>query len=147
MIECLTCKSLTGEAPLSPGPVIYSGQYWQVEHMYPTGLRGWLVIILKRHIEALHELSQDEATELAVIQTKFTKILRQELNTQKEYFLCFAEKEGFNHIHFHLVSILENLPEKYRGANIFSVNKEITVPEETIKELSEKLQRISNVEV
>jgi hypothetical protein len=51
-MECLTCKSNSGEQRISPGPTIYEGEYWFVEHAYPVKRLGWLVIVLKRHEEA-----------------------------------------------------------------------------------------------
>ena len=56
-MECWTCKSNLGEKRISPGPTIYEGKYWLVEHAYPIKMIGWLVIVLKRHAEALHELT------------------------------------------------------------------------------------------
>ena len=47
-MECLTCKSNSGEQRISPGPTIYEGQYWLVEHAYPVKRVGWIVIVLKR---------------------------------------------------------------------------------------------------
>lgn len=51
--DCHTCRSLSGERRISPGPTIYEGRNWLIEHAYPTGLKGWLVIVLKRHADAL----------------------------------------------------------------------------------------------
>ena len=59
-MECLTCLNLRGERRISPGPFIYTGTHWVVDHAYPTSHLGWLVILPKRHIEALHELSREE---------------------------------------------------------------------------------------
>ncbi len=39
-----------------------------VDHAYPTSHLGWLVIVLKRHVEALHELRKEEFVELAEIE-------------------------------------------------------------------------------
>ena len=58
MNTCHTCESNSGEKRISPGCQIYSGQYWLVEHAYPSDLVGWLVIVLKRHCEKLHELKK-----------------------------------------------------------------------------------------
>ena len=62
--DCPVCRSNEGVHRISPGVVIYEGQAWLVEHAYPTSLLGWLVIVLRRHSEALHDLTPDEATEL-----------------------------------------------------------------------------------
>jgi len=57
---CKTCLSNSGEERVSPGPTIYKGDHWVVEHAYPTALEGWLVIATKRHVVALHELTPAE---------------------------------------------------------------------------------------
>ncbi len=62
--ECLSCRGLEGNPRISPGPPIHIGQHWQVEHAYPSQLVGWLVIVLRRHAIALHELSAAEFAEL-----------------------------------------------------------------------------------
>jgi diadenosine tetraphosphate (Ap4A) HIT family hydrolase len=63
--DCWTCRSLSGEKRISPGPTLCEGQYWVVDHAYPARQVGWLVIVLKRHAEALHELGDAEFEELA----------------------------------------------------------------------------------
>ncbi len=37
-MTCLTCLSNSGAKRISPGPTIYAGAYWYVEHAYPTTL-------------------------------------------------------------------------------------------------------------
>jgi diadenosine tetraphosphate (Ap4A) HIT family hydrolase len=59
-MECLTCLSLRGERRISPSPFIDTGTHWVVDHAYLTSHLGWLVILPKRHIEALHKLSREE---------------------------------------------------------------------------------------
>lgn len=124
MTECRSCLSLRGEKPLFPESRMYDGKYWVVEHAYPVCIKGWVVIILKRHREALHELTKDEFAELCFLQEKITKILHILLKSKKEYSACFAEGKGFNHIHIHLVAKPLNLSEKLKGPAIFSLLKE-----------------------
>ncbi len=64
-MTCLTCLNLSGEQPISPAPFIYEGTYRVVDHAYPTTHLGWPVILPRRHVEALHELTQEEFQELA----------------------------------------------------------------------------------
>lgn len=129
-MECRSCKSNTGEKRISPGPTIFEGKYWLVEHAYPVKTIGWLVIVLKRHAEALHELTTDEFTELAQIQAKLTKVLFEELHCEKEYVSCYAETEHFYHIHFHVFAKPSDLPDELKGGNSFALLK--VIPEEAI---------------
>lgn len=141
--QCLTCKSLRGEISLAPGPVIYEGIYWRIEHVAPTAVRGWLVILLKRHAAALHELSTKEFSELATLSEATTKILFEKFNTEKEYMMCFAEGEGFKHIHIHIVPKQEDLLPENKGPNIFRLlgpKVENPLSDETIQETCSELK-------
>lgn len=129
-MECWSCKSNTGEIRISPGPTIFEGEYWLVEHAYPVKTIGWLVIVLKRHAEALHELTTEEFIELAQIQAKLTRFLYEELQCEKEYISCYAELEHFRHIHFHVFAKPSNLPDELKGGKSFALLK--VTPEEAV---------------
>jgi diadenosine tetraphosphate (Ap4A) HIT family hydrolase len=122
-MECWTCKSNSGEKRISPGPTIYEGNYWLVEHAYPVKVVGWLVIVLKRHAEALHELTAEEFAELGHIQAKLIKVLFEELHCEKEYVSCYAEMEHFRHIHFHVFAKPPDFPEELKGGRSFALLK------------------------
>ena len=125
-MDCCTCRSLSGERRISPGPTICERRYWLIEHAYPTRLKGWLVIVLKRHVEALHELTREEFVELGELQALAVRLLHKELDSAKEYVVCFAEKEHFQHIHLHIVAIPRDLPDELKGTKVFAL---INVPE------------------
>ena len=76
-MDCYTCRSLSGERRISPGPTIVEGRYWMLEHAYPTCLKGWLVIVLKRHVEALHGLTREEFIELGELQALAVRLLHE----------------------------------------------------------------------
>ncbi len=125
-MECWTCLSNSGEKRISPGPTIFEGKYWLVEHAYPIKVKGWLVIVLKRHAIALHELSREEFSELSNIQSNIINILHKELNCEKEYVSCYAEKGHFNHIHFHVFAKPNDLSMEFLGTRSFKL---IDIPE------------------
>lgn len=124
--DCAVCRSNSGEERISPGPTIYQGRGWLVEHAYPTGLLGWLVIVLARHAEALHELSIDEAAELGRLQWAVSRVLSAERGSLKEYSVFFAETPGFAHVHLHMVPRAPDLPDELRGGRVFAL---LGVPE------------------
>jgi diadenosine tetraphosphate (Ap4A) HIT family hydrolase len=134
---CWTCRSNSGKQRISPGQTIYEGNYWFVEHAYPVKQKGWIVIVLKRHAEALHELTTEEFMELGSIQARITTLLHETLKSQKEYVSCYAEKEHFQHIHFHVFAKPRDLPKDLIGGGSFALinisNEEAVSPEE-IKE-------------
>jgi diadenosine tetraphosphate (Ap4A) HIT family hydrolase len=129
-MECWTCKSNTGEKRISPGPTIFEGTYWFVEHAYPVKVKGWLVIVLKRHVEVLHDMTTEEFAELAQIQAKLIPLLHKELDCEKEYVSCYAEMEHFRHIHFHVFAKPSNLPSEFKGGGSFALLK--VTPEEAV---------------
>ncbi len=129
-MECWTCKSNSGEKRISPGPTIFEGKYWFVEHAYPVKIIGWLVIVLKRHTEALHELTAEEFAELAQIQAKVIPLLHEELHCEKEYISCYAEMEHFRHIHVHGFGRPFDLPDELKRGHSFALLK--VTPEEAV---------------
>lgn len=135
--------SNSGERRISPGPTIYEGKHWLVEHTYPNRLKGWLVIVSKRHVEALHELTKDEFMEFGEICEMTTKILHSTLYCKKEYCMCFAEVEKFYHIHFHIVPRANDLPDELKSSKIFSmlkVDEADSIPREEIIEFCKILE-------
>lgn len=142
-MECYACRSISGEKRISPGPPIHEGKYWIIEHAYPSSLKGWLVILTKRHVEALHDLTKEEFFELGELCEKASRILHQTLSCEKEYSMCLAEKEHFNHIHFHIVAKPYDLPSELKGTNIFAmikVEENDSISREEIKEFCEMLR-------
>jgi diadenosine tetraphosphate (Ap4A) HIT family hydrolase len=120
-MDCYTCRSIFGEQRISPGPTIVEGRHWMIEHAYPTRLKGWLGIVLKRHVEALHELTREEFAELSELQSLAVRLLHEGLDCAKEYVVCSAEAEHFQHIHFHVIAKPHNLPDEFKGTKIFAM--------------------------
>jgi len=142
--ECLSCLGLAGTPRLSPGPPIYIGAYWQVEHAYPSKLVGWLVIVLRRHAIALHELTEEEFAEFGSILGLTVRAVHGALGAAKEYAACYAEARGFEHIHFHVVPRAHDLPEELRGAESFEllrVSRAEAADTATIRAFCESLQK------
>jgi diadenosine tetraphosphate (Ap4A) HIT family hydrolase len=94
-------------------------QFWLVEHAYPTTLPGWLVVVLKRHCEKLHELSRAEWLELADLQFQTVRSLNDLHHTEREFTCCFAETDGFKHIHFHAIPKPYNADSESVGTKVF----------------------------
>jgi diadenosine tetraphosphate (Ap4A) HIT family hydrolase len=79
--------------------------------------------VLKRHAEALHELSAEEFSELAGLLKKSSSALREVLRCEKEYVACFGEAEHFNHVHVHVIPRAADLPAELKGPRIFELLK------------------------
>jgi diadenosine tetraphosphate (Ap4A) HIT family hydrolase len=120
-VLCHICESNSGAARISPGSPIYEGEHWTVEHAYPSALLGWLVIVLKRHAEALHLLTGDESVELGVLQRATARTLASQTGCAKEYIAVFAETPGFHHVHVHVVPRHVDLDPELRGGKVFAL--------------------------
>lgn len=142
-LECRSCRSNHGEQRISPGPPIHVGEFWQVEHAYPTRLPGWLVIVLRRHAESLHELRAEEFGELAQVLEQTVRVLHRTFACEKEYVACYDEIEHFRHVHFHVVPRAADLPAELTGTRSFAllkVTESEAVPRDEIRALCETLR-------
>lgn len=120
-MECYSCSANNGERSISPGPVIFEGMYWKIDHAYPTKLVGWVVLVLKRHAEALHELSAAECIEMGELLGRTARALREEMGCEKEYIACFAEADHFHHVHIHVIPKQADLPHELQGPRSFAL--------------------------
>src|SRR3989344_4275238 len=121
--HCVVCRSVSGKERISSGPVIHSGKFWIVEHVHPPSLLGWLVIVCRRHVESLHELTAEEFREFSEICYRVIRGLHLYFHCEKEYVAIFAEMKGFHHLHAHVIPRRKTLPPQLRGAKIFSLLK------------------------
>src|SRR5206468_2831802 len=121
MINCKTCELLTRrDAGLAPAwDNIHRTRYWDVVHCYNTALPGWLVLVCRRHVEAVHELTDEEVVELGILLRRVSQALRDATGCVKTYVVQFAEAEGHSHVHFHVVPRMADQPAERRGPQVF----------------------------
>ena len=143
-MECYTCLATSGERRISPGPTIYRGRYWLVEHTHPTGIKGWLVVAAQMRVESLHEMTADEFAELGPVLGRTTSALQAVVGCQKEYVACYAEGDHFHHVHFHVVARAPDLPSEFIGPKIFgllNVDESVAIPAAEIEKFCRVLQK------
>ena len=147
MKQCKTCELVNrrdaGDAPL--WNCIQRTQFWDVVHSYNTALPGWLVLVVRRHIEAIDELTDDEAIELGRLIRRASIALREVTGCIKTYVIQFAEHEDHPHVHFHIVPRMEDQPEGRRSVRVFeylNVPDDERVSEERMNEISARIQSI-----
>ena len=116
---CYSCEAAAGLRRISPGGVILGERYWRVEHAYPCGLRGWLVIVLQRHAAALHGLTPAEWAALGALQERVVQALRAEVGCAREYVAGWAEAPHFQHVHLHVIPVAADLAPDLRGPGVF----------------------------
>lgn len=145
--QCQTCELVArrdrGEAP--PWDAIYRSQYWDVVHSFNTSLPGWLVLVARRHIAAIDEMSDEEAVELGRLIRRVSLALKETTGCVKTYVIQFAEAAGHPHVHFHIVPRMADQPDDHRGPNIFrylGVADEERVTEERMNDLAAQIRQI-----
>lgn len=121
MTKCFTCELIhqrdVGAAPLWDS--IWRTAHWDEVHAYNTSLLGWLVLVARRHIEAVAELTEPEAAELGLLQQRVSLLLGEVTGCIKTYIIQFAETKEHPHVHFHMIPRLADQPEAYRSTHIF----------------------------
>ena len=145
--QCKTCELIarrdTGTAPVWDN--ILRTPYWDVVHSYNTSLPGWLVLVARRHVAAIDELTDEESAELGVLLRRSSVALREVTGCVKTYVMQFAEAEGHNHVHFHIVPRMANQPDDRRSTKIFGylgVSEEERVAEERMNEIAWRTRAI-----
>ena len=121
MQTCKTCELITqrnaGSAPL--WDCIHRTPYWDVVHSYDMALPGWLVLVVRRHIIAVDELTDAEATELGQLIRSTSMALKEVTGCLKTYVIQFAEKADHPHVHFHIVPRMADQPDERKSTLIF----------------------------
>ena len=118
--DCLSCD-LERRADPPPRERVYLGAHWRVAHAFGTALPGWLVVLPRRHLLALDDLSEAEAAALGPVLRAVSAALREVTGCAKTYVALFAEAEGFGHVHFHVVPRHADLDPQLRGPRIFAL--------------------------
>lgn len=118
---CQTCELIkrrdAGETPLWDS--IYRTEYWDVAHAFNVSLPGWLVLVIRRHIAAVDEMTPHEAVELGNLIRAASIALKQVTGCEKTYIMQFAESADHPHVHFHIVPRMAGQPEDKKGPKIF----------------------------
>jgi diadenosine tetraphosphate (Ap4A) HIT family hydrolase len=145
MKACKTCELVrrrdAGQAP--PWDRIQRTQFWDVVHSYNTALPGWLVLAARRHIEAIDELTDDEAAELGRLLRRVSAALKEVTGCVKTYVMQFAEAAEHPHVHFHVVPRMADAPEERRSVGsilYLNVAEEECVPEERMNAIADRIR-------
>lgn len=143
--HCLTCTLIArrdaGEAPL--WDAIVRTAHWDLVHSYNTSLPGWLVLIARRHITAIDELTPDEAAELGLLLQRASAALRQVVGCIKTYVIQFAEAAEHPHVHFHVIPRMADQPDERRSMGVFGYLGVATgerVSEEQMNEIAAQIR-------
>ena len=146
--HCLTCDLIArrdrDEAPLWDN--IFRTAAWDLVHSYNTALPGWLVLVARRHVEAIDELTDEEAAELGVLLRQTSAALREVTGCVKTYVCQFAEQAEHPHVHFHVIPRLANQPDDRRGPRVFAylgVPEAERVSEEAMNAIAARVRAVA----
>ena len=144
MATCLTCAFLerrdAGEA--AAWDCILRTPTWDVVHAFGTAVEGWLVLVVRRHITALSELTDDEAAELGPLIRRVSQALEHVTGCEKTYVVQFAEKAEHRHVHVHVIPRAGDLPDELQGPRVFDllgVDGDRAVTEERMTAVAERV--------
>ena len=118
-MDCLSCRNNDQIEALPPRERVAADEYWRVSHAFNSALPGWLIVVPRRHVKAIADLTDAEAAALGPWQVRLSRALHAVTGCQKTYLVQFAEQAGFEHVHFHLVPRMPGLPDTHRGRNVF----------------------------
>jgi len=148
-MTCLTCELVakrdSGEAPLWDS--IFRTQYWDVVHSYNSELLGWLVVVPRRHMEAIAEMRVAESTEFGVLLRDVSATLKEVTGCLKTYVMQFAEHSQHPHVHFHVVPRMADQPIERKACKTMAylgVSDDVRVSEDAMNELGKKIRTLLN---
>jgi diadenosine tetraphosphate (Ap4A) HIT family hydrolase len=93
--------------------------HWRVAHDFNSTLPGWLILVPRRHVTSIAALTDAEAAVLGTWQVRLSRAVEEVTGCVKTYIMQFAEKDGFAHVHFHVVPRMSDLPVNHRGPAVF----------------------------
>jgi diadenosine tetraphosphate (Ap4A) HIT family hydrolase len=119
--DCFSCQNDTRLPESPPREHIGFDEHWRVAHAIGTTIPGWLVLVPRRHITTIAQLTGAEAAGLGTWQVRLSRALHAVTGCEKTYVAQFAEAAGFGHVHFHIIPRAADLPDDQRGPRVFQL--------------------------
>ena len=145
--DCRTCELIDrrdrGEAPL--WDQILRTPAWDLVHAFGTAVPGWLVLVVRRHITSVADLTDDEAAELGPLIRSASRALSDVVGCPKTYVVQFAESAEHPHVHVHIIPRPDNLAPEHRGPGVFSllgVAEDDAVPKPEMDRIAEQVRTL-----
>ena len=118
---CLSCAQDTQDPTRHPENWIASDKHWRISHAVGAAVAGWLVLVPRRHVVTIADLTDEEAAALGTWQVRLSRALHAVTGCAKTYVVQFAERQGFAHVHFHIVPRADGLSEQFQGPRVFAL--------------------------
>lgn len=94
-------------------------EHWRLL-VHKSGLPGWMLLVPRRHIGSLADMTKEETAELGPLLQQATAAMADALGAEKSYVMLFAE--AMKHAHFSLVPRMPDLPDERRGPAVAAYN-------------------------
>ena len=117
MTGCRTCSlsALHDAGKLPPWDSIVRTPGWDIVHAFGTSVAGWTVLVARRHITAVADMTDAEALELGPLIKNVSRALHRTMGCRKTYVVQFAEHPNHPHVHVHVIPRANDLPEELLG--------------------------------
>jgi diadenosine tetraphosphate (Ap4A) HIT family hydrolase len=120
MTDCYACRqNRKTPSELPPRELVFDDGNWRVVHAFGSAIPGWLVVVCRRHITSMSQLTSEEAAILGPLLAALSRVLEDFFLARKAYVAFLAEAEGFEHLHIHVVPREEGMPQEQRGKRVF----------------------------
>jgi diadenosine tetraphosphate (Ap4A) HIT family hydrolase len=120
MTPCYSCERNWAERLPDRERVWDDDAEWRLALAFDSALPGWMCLVPRRHVLGLHELPEPAAAMMGRLLWAASAALVAVTGCAKTYVMLFAEKEGFEHLHLHLVPRPADLTVDRRGPGIFA---------------------------
>lgn len=145
MTTCRTCEltACRDAGTAEPWETVLRTPGWDVVQAFDSSVVGWLVLVLRRHVTSLAELTDLEAAELGPLVKQVSRALHDVTGCEKTYLAQFAESPLHRHVHVHVIPRSSTLGNDEIGPKIFGrlgVPAEEQVGIDRLTELAGKLR-------
>lgn len=118
---------------------------WDVVHCDDSAIEGWMVLVARRHITSVADLTNAEALELGPLLKRVSLALHEVVGCPKTYVVQFAEHPLHPHVHVHVIPRAADLADEHRGPGIFEqlgVGEDRRVREPRMDEIAVAMRRL-----
>jgi len=111
--KCLACRLNAGELT-APGGIMYSDDYWSVDHALNPGdatfspLKGHVIVRARRHVRHVHLLENEEAMNLGLVLRDVAEAVARAMDPQRVYVCSIGESVA--HLHWHIIPRYTGMP-------------------------------------
>jgi diadenosine tetraphosphate (Ap4A) HIT family hydrolase len=121
--DCQYCAYLRDGLP---GGWIYEDEHWAAGGFPLNPVPGWIVVMLRRHVEALTDLTGPELATLGPTAARVSSAITHVVEPTKVYFVVFGELNA--HFHFLLAPRTADMQPDHRSAVLLTNSRQYADP-------------------